>query len=644
MERKVLDYSWHDLSALSQTSQSWHDLAATELYKKLRIKFFDRTSLQNDIAELHPKGLGRQYLRHARDLDLVCLEKPWLATKTAQRLWQKKNWENEYVFIKPPASKDSFLQDSLLECHDFSLRFLTWTMNHYEQNDWKPVITLLSRLTHLRLLNYAVRNMFPTSLQQALHQFHPTCRLNIWATQSPTLDLPGLGRSHQFVANEFKQPFDLNILHAPTLNTFKAAYTIWRNPQSEPEWVHVDEPFAFIFMAPNLKHLIIDDMDALDYNPAMKVKAEWREFIAKTKPSPATVYLDSLTLIILEPYRPLEQILWNISSMVDLSRLRSLDIGVHSEPTMLSQAASFLISLERLYVHMVPWNKQRVLHWDSHSEDATWDIEEMVSAVNAFRPLRFLCLRGLRSFSSLERIVSHHNTLEGLSLEASDRQRSTPQNGVKYPIFNGDHIRWIAKLCPRLEEFRLPLQRTQGNLHECDVYASLGQFSRLRTVMLDLDCDPRHTPDDLEFPSPSCLRETLVNAAIDETLAKGIFNIIFSHQHTRTLKNVRVDPIGADNFERETEHVIRQVGRSFLVTRADFYLTAHQPVEVREVGRVAWQLWRENDIAECGSVHIPREIKDVLEEFWPLQSDRNRSKKWKEFPLLVRSFPLESMY
>ncbi|GKZ28144.1 hypothetical protein AbraCBS73388_011798, partial [Aspergillus brasiliensis] len=66
----VLDYSWRDLSALSQTSRAWHDLAAAELYRELRIKFFDLASLQNDIAELHPEGLGRQYLQHARDLDL----------------------------------------------------------------------------------------------------------------------------------------------------------------------------------------------------------------------------------------------------------------------------------------------------------------------------------------------------------------------------------------------------------------------------------------------------------------------------------------------------------------------------------------------------------------------------------------------
>ncbi|GKZ28974.1 hypothetical protein AbraIFM66950_002221 [Aspergillus brasiliensis] len=506
MEMKVLDYSWHDLSALSQTSQAWHDLAAAELYKKLRIKFSDLTSLQNDLAELHPEGLGRQYLQHARGLDLVCLEKPWLETKTAKRLWQKKNWANEYILIKPPASNDFFLQDSLLECRDFSLRFLTWSMHHYEQNDWKPVITLLSRLTHLRLLNYAVRNMFPTCLLQALQQLHPICQLNIWATQSPSLDLPGLGRSHQFVLDEFKQPFDLSILHAPTLNTFKAAYTIDRRPGSEPEWVHVDEPFAFIFMAPNLKHLIIDDMWGMDYNSSTKVKAEWREYIAKAKPSPAAAILDSITLLHLEPYRPLERILLNISSHVDLSRLRSLDIGVFSEPIMVSQAASILLGLERLYVHMVPWNKQRVIRGDSQSEDATWDIEEMITAVNAFRPLRFLCLRGLRSFSSLERIISHHNTLEGLSLEASDRQRSTPQDGLKYPIFNGDHIRFIAKMCPLLEEVRLPLQRTQGNAHECDLYAAFGQLSRLHTVMLDLDCDPRNPKAVSSLSSPSFFR------------------------------------------------------------------------------------------------------------------------------------------
>ncbi|RAK99305.1 uncharacterized protein BO80DRAFT_127739 [Aspergillus ibericus CBS 121593] len=642
----VLENSWQDLSALSQTSQAWYDLTVADLYKNLRVKFRDLASLQRDVSELRPDGLGRQYLRYAQNLDIVCLEKPWIETKKARRLWQKKDWANEFVIFKPPASQDTFLQCTFLECPDPYLGFLTSTNAYYQDNDWEPIIALISQLQNLRLLNYVVTNMFPTSLYQALERLHPTCQLNIWTSQSPSLNVPGLGRAHACVENGFEQPFDLSILPAPTLHTFHAVYTLTRSAPGSDQWVHHNEPFSFIFMAPNLKHLIIQDRSEDKDNSVFKVKEEWKRFISESRPSPAAVSLDSLTFN-RDACNPVEQILVSLSTMIDLSTLRSLAIGVHSDPSLLIQAAPNLVGLERLYIDMIPTQTGSQFHWRSMSEDATWLIEDMISAVQAFRPLRFLSLRGLRTFSSLDRILSHHPTLEGLSLETSAGQRDHPPTGneYKYPISSGDHIRSVATSCPQLAELRLPLQRTQGNAHECNIYRALGQLSRLHTVILDIDCDLRpRTTGELPrlgylaetLPSPTCIRETLINAAIDETLVRSIFNLIFSHQETRRLKHLHVDLVGSDMFKRELEHVIRQIGGSFLATRSGV-----NEVEVKEIGSVAWQLWREDDIDQEGSIHIPKVIKDILEEFWPLNSDRNRSKKWREMPLLVKSFPLE---
>ncbi|PYI06997.1 hypothetical protein BO78DRAFT_418145 [Aspergillus sclerotiicarbonarius CBS 121057] len=617
----VLESSWRDLSALSQTSQAWYDLAVPELYKNLRIKFRDLTSLQRDISELRADG------NHG-----------W-RQKRLSVSGKKKDRANDFVIFKPPAAQNTFLEDSLSEFRDCYFSFLTWTSAYYRENDWEPIIALISRLKHLRVLNYAAMNMFPTCLHQAFGRFHPTCQLNIRINQSPSLDLPGLGRAHRFVSEgcHRDQPFDISILSTPTLHAFQAVYTLDRDSEDRPRWVHIDEPFRLLFMAPNLKHLIVDPRYGDDENPILKVKEEWQRFITKSRPSPVAVSLDTLTFIG-EAYEPFEHILLNISTLVDLSTLRSLDIGVHSEPKMLTQAASMLVGLERLYIHMVPSARD---YWD-----APWDIEEMISAVQAFRPLRFLCLRGLLSFSSLDRILSHHSTLEGLSLEASYRQHVTPPPGKdhRYPISNGNHIRSVAKLCPRLEELRLPLQRTKGNAHECDLYRALGQLSRLHTVILDLDCDLRPTlteeltsPRDRNeiLPSPEYIRETLINATIDDTLVRDIFNLILSQQATRRLQRLRVDLMGPDFFKRELEHVLRQVSGTFLATRS-----GQHAVDVDEIGRVAWELWREDDIGQEGSIHIPKEIKDILEELWPLNSDRNRSKKWREMPLLVKSFPL----
>ncbi|PYH35280.1 F-box protein [Aspergillus neoniger CBS 115656] len=72
----VINNSWHDLAALSQTCQGWHDLAAAELYRNLQVTFFNHTDLLNAMSELHTNGLGRQYLQYARTFELVYVEKP----------------------------------------------------------------------------------------------------------------------------------------------------------------------------------------------------------------------------------------------------------------------------------------------------------------------------------------------------------------------------------------------------------------------------------------------------------------------------------------------------------------------------------------------------------------------------------------
>ncbi|PYI06992.1 hypothetical protein BO78DRAFT_386407 [Aspergillus sclerotiicarbonarius CBS 121057] len=598
----VVNHSWHDLSALSQTSRTWYDLVTPELYRDFRIKFHSLSSLQEDIAELDVDGLGRQYLKYARNLELVCLEEPsWLETKRAH--------------FKSQASQNAFLQDSLTECRDHDLRFLYNTAapyrrngyppstyrpygderNDYQQKNWEPIITLLVRFQHLPFFNYVVKDIFPTFLYEALELSHPTCHLNIWTSQclSP------------------EQPLDhINILQAPTLHTIKMVYKMGVDLQDRSRWVHLDEPFLII-------HL---------HGP------EWQEFTgSNTKPSPAVISLESLTFADPDARRPLEHILLNISTMIDLSRLRSLDVGVYAEPTLLAQVASTLTNLERLYVNMGSRGQYKL-------DDNTSDVQEMIIAVQAFRPLRYLCLRGLRSLSSV-----------GLLLEASDTQRRDPDDeGRKYPITEGDHVRLLAQSCPLLEELRLPLQRTQGNGQECDIYRAIGQsWPRLRIVVLDFDCHPtsrqqeqQDEEEDETTPSPAYLREILINAAIDEILVTSIFNLMCSRQPTQTLRHLRINLTLLNLFTSAMDNVIRQISRSFLVTRPELDPDVDSGLQVQEIGRVAWQLWREWNRLD-GPVRIPKQLKDVLEELWPLNSDRNGSKSWKELPLLVKSFPLE---
>ncbi|PYI30418.1 hypothetical protein BP00DRAFT_416477 [Aspergillus indologenus CBS 114.80] len=639
----VLDHSWHDLSALSQASRTWHNVAAPQLYRDLRIKFHDLTSLQHDVSEFYTTGLGRQYLRYARKLDLVCLETPsWINTQKAKDLWKQKNWYNEFISFKPRAVEDGFLSKSLNEFHDKDLLFLRETVDGYPQNEWEPILALIGRLQHLSAFNYVVVNTFPTVILNALQQSHPTCRLNIWTSQCPSIDIDGLGRSCKLVRKEARSPFDLRILRAPTLHTLKVVYTMGLHPR-ERRWIHLDEPMPLIFTAPNLKHLIIDDKREGRDNPIEIVKEEWEDFISfysKLVPvAPATHSLESMSFRSDGAGLAQEQILLRVSTMTDLSRLRSLEIGVYSEPELLAQAAARMAGLERLYIKMVP-------RANGLRRGIAPDCEEMIAAVRAFRPLKYLRLISLRSFSSLDRIVSHHGrALKGLSLEASYRQRKQPdEEGHKYPVNDGEQLRYLARLCPELEELHLPLLRTGGDARECDLYRAIGQWSHLRQVVLDLDCDPRvaGVADERDVLSDlTCLREILHNAAIDEALAAGIFKLMCSGQANESLKHLRINLLSLGIiFPQSLVNVLRQISQSFLVTRVELPPTAE--LQVQAVGTVAWQLWHERVLVDDPSMRTPTPVQQILEEWWPLDSDRNRSKSWEEIPLLVKSFPLET--
>lgn len=143
---QVYNYSPRSLYSLSQSSRDCHFLAAPILYEYLRVKFRDDISLRKDISELKEDGLGRQFLKYTRKLDVICLEEPWLETKTSRRLWQKKDWAMEFVDYIPPASRNTFLEHCLTECQDSNLWFLHRTVSYYQQKDWEPLVSLIARL------------------------------------------------------------------------------------------------------------------------------------------------------------------------------------------------------------------------------------------------------------------------------------------------------------------------------------------------------------------------------------------------------------------------------------------------------------------------------------------------------------------
>ncbi|PYI25608.1 hypothetical protein BP00DRAFT_499348 [Aspergillus indologenus CBS 114.80] len=712
----VLNHSWHDLASLSRTSRTWYTIAVPELYHDLNLKFHDCSSLQEDIAELHEDGLGRHYLRYTRHLDLVCLQaRPSLTNKQLQYQW-RNTWSAQLSLFKARPAQDSFLQADLTTSDAHALE--SW-LDHYHEENWEPLVAVLARLQHLHEFHFFVRDSFPPALAQTLRRFHPACRINIWT--HPFLPVSSLDKRSFF--SEGARDF-VDILQTSPLHTLNTAYTMSWDPKLKS-----NGHFPLVFETPNLRHLIMTPESNGYRRPLAQIKQEWQALLATSdiKPPPAAAAsLESLTFDDRRADTAMEHMLLSLTTMVDLSQLRSLEIGVYAEPDLLARVAPRLTGLTRLYFNMVPGTTYQRIDMDMDSTRASegfpnvGDVEGMILAVQAFRPLQYLCLRGLRSFASLARIIAHHGpTLKGLGVEADGTQHEYPDTADgKYPVTVGDHIRMLAPLCPALKELRLALQRTMGNAQECDIYRAIGQsWPSLRIVVLDLDCAPsigldRHNQEEREWhqrwdarpqeaqcrhhqspqqlhqqnqewiarlvelgvnkattnaasyaaevaedesedegydemlsdlmPNHECLRELLINAAMDETLVASIFNLMRSHQPTRALRHLRVKLGFTYRYGEWLEKVIRQLSPSFLVSRSDLYPHSDSEVRIQEIGRAAWQLWREmDDYVIPSSCPMPKKLQLILKELWPLDSDRNRSKRWDEMPLLVQSFPLE---
>ncbi|KAI5369191.1 putative leucine-rich repeat domain superfamily [Septoria linicola] len=213
----------------------------------------------------------------------------------------------------------------------------------------------------------------------------------------------------------------------------------------------------------------------------------------------------------------------------DFSALQVLKIknGVdHSTLEWAAEHASFP-SLSTLEIHSEPGN----------NESAISDLLQSLPS------LKELAVRGGVHDLTFSAILDHH----GLSL----RRLSIP--GFASSI---ESLRMLNAACPFLEHLEVRTSRTQGDDEEVQLYTSLGIFSRVRTLCLNMDCSIAGS--DSDDPSwrrisqdSSCkegyTRRLLINCAIDAALVDAIFHQIASARFNSSsrLQNLEINVVRA---------------------------------------------------------------------------------------------------
>ncbi|KAL2849280.1 hypothetical protein BJX68DRAFT_267132 [Aspergillus pseudodeflectus] len=644
------DGNSNDLCSFRRASHFHSQVATPVLFERLTVRLqspYSCVETHDSLAELSRAGLGRHYLKYARTLSVVAIRN-LLENHRLEYTTRLKALERNLFDHIPRAARDSFLDSALVTgvTPQPNSSGWKWIFDIYAPEDWNPLISLVSRLEHLTELNYGVPNIFPEPLLQTLATQHPDCVLNIWDGHWLPRDsdtplertgfawsgyMPRGGSSAALIDRTLisssparhppASPSQYSLDH---LRSFCAQCPVaWQRTTAPPHhtWLQLTEHLPFLAACPNLQHLrIYQSSHSASYNEIVAAQAKWRALVSSTNLTPRA-RLHSLTIA---GFGPREPMLSTVADIFDLSSLRSLDIHVAYDASILQHVAPRLSQLTRLFIDL---DLER-------DDDPNLSLQEnsptVITAILAFHPLQHLCLRGARSPSSLHTILSHHGpSLTSLLIEVSEYGRSMTDDGPKFPNCSPADIAAIGASCPHLRDLRIPIQRTQGDPGEYDKYVALGAaFPNLHSLLLDLHCYTRTWPFNREWrPAGPALREILVNAATDSDLARGIWDAVesgaaqwrgSSSSTTSRLSRLTCIPFGANSLQLPEAHLVLSIGHSFLVERggvgASQGSTTEPPVHVRRVGERALELEIGNKLLERSiGKELSKRLKTVFD-------------------------------
>jgi F-box-like len=497
---------------------------------------------------------------------------------------------------------------------------------------WACLVEMIRRLAALADLTFNCWNKFPPSIVDALHQYHPECRLHI-----NTFSLPGL---YGWDAPRLS-PQDLALVTSSCLHSISAKYC-GMDSSPQPEY-HSDAVKDMARgLTPGLKNVRISYYHPGASLGSTRPKPAWPGFgVSERQNSDALHVLDSLAV----------EDLWDIRSWctaIDLSRLQVLELS--------SNGAEDLC-----FAVKVKFTGLKTLILELQGRGFTAPLPDYDDALSQFLyslpPLKALKLFGDISQGAFDAVVEQHGgSLQRLHLVASPTFNRWDSSS-RYFVFNEEHIELISTTCTQLEELTIKIPRSQGDSSEVAIYRALGSISGLRDLYLILDCskpflgseEPDYDLDDPEFearlssqphftatdreiiPMPmgvnptgvrlGHIRDTYINCALDESLAHSIFGTISTGKPSGAtlLETLRVTTDGAFTFSAmdSTSHsymgLSRYMHRSWLVRPSPRDDSRERLVATKlEVGLYSSSLWHCN-------LNRPDQARavEIFRSIWP---------------------------
>jgi hypothetical protein len=257
----------------------------------------------------------------------------------------------------------------------------------------------------------------------------------------------------------------------------------------------------------------------------------------------------------------------------------------------------------------------------------------------SLRPLEVLSLTNFDVATWRQTVVYHSVRLRSLRIRGS--------------ALSTDVIDEISQAGSNVEDMEIEILRSQGDDDEVRKYHALGSMSKLKHLTLILRCSShdRHGSGPVRIQIVGftrdpvvrrAMRDILVNAAMDERLARSIFSTIATanaamrHSIPPSISLVRLEmdtTVLVDGYtvDADFDNVVRWIARSWVCKR-DPRDTHHDEIHVKEIGK-RLRHYRGNDIdPEHNPYFTDESFIHVWKALWP-ETGLDWRHDWRSFPL-----------
>lgn len=543
-----------------------------------------------------------------------------------------------------------------------------------EDSAWQPVVDLLKALSHLEDFVFtSEENQFPPSLLRALHTYHPACRLHL-----PFFRFRSL-------REDAADPHEMAIACSPLLHSIGV------------KWVDVDFKkhddwnrqavmrLIASGMVPNLRRVNLTHSAPMAggkrYGP-YRPDPPWKGFTpgpwSQSEGTGRAASLQSLTIFDYNPIQASHLAEWQQNNVFE--RLTDLTFITQVSGEALEWAA-----LNASFPHLAHLDMKFLLE---EGDEGAPDADSAVSAFLAsLRPLESLRLTGHIDNGTMDSILSRHGpALRSLTLHPYGSR--SPSTGSRHqPLTYGcSRILQLRDACPRLEKLTLPIRRQKGERVEVDIYRALAELPSLTDITLEFHwslagggamrgegeepSEPFGDPfmDTLFDKSPQFhprpmrngdVWEAFLNCAVDETLARAIWDVVASGRAGRPLRSLRLGPRGGLQYGQSRipggfAAAIQHLRRGYLLERsvrdddrdADTGgAAAPTAVELEREAREAWderqREERRDYLGRYAEMHpgqpLPppsTHLEEVLQRLWPAkEGSYDWRDDWESLPL-----------